>query len=64
MLPLWFSGQLRTWVCVTGWQVETQLLLVVIQSPQTFDGQAFVLVCVMDPLYPLGQLMLWTWVSG
>jgi hypothetical protein len=64
ILPLWFSGQLRVWVCVTGWQVETQLLLLVTHSPQTLEGQLFVLICVMEPLYPLGQLMFWTWVSG
>jgi hypothetical protein len=41
-----------------------QVLLIVTQSPQTFDGQVLVLVCVMLPLWFAGQLRLWTWVSG
>jgi hypothetical protein len=62
----WLSGQVLMRVCVVSliWtQVETQVLLVVIQSPQTLAGQVFVLVCVIVPLNPLGQERTCVWFS-
>ena len=68
MIPLWFAGQLRVCVSVTGTQVETQLLLVCAHPPQTGVpsgvGQVLVLVLMIVPLYPDGHALIWLSLLG